>query len=229
MIKLPIQKLSKGLGLPQKKVERWISQGKIPVRLDGNVCNFNKSTLKKWATTHHLTFVLPDDVRKKEIIVKLDTLLSAMKKGGVHYDIQGHDVEEVLRHAVKCIPGLSGESTEILLQRLIERETLNSTGIGKGVAIPHPRIPVSDSGDRPVLCTCFLKTPIDFQSVDDKPVFVLFILLSPSTSAHLHLLSRLAFCVRDNNFVTFLKTIPKESSLFTEISRVEEQLDRSEG
>jgi len=64
--------------------------------------------------------------------------------------------------------------------------------------------------------------------VDDRPVFVLFILLSQSVKIHLHLLSRFSFCVRDNSFVEFLKTSPDEASFFAKIADFEKQVDRAE-
>jgi len=225
---LSLDRLSQGLGLPPQKVERWISQGKIPVRQEGSSCSFNQSALERWAQAHHLTFSLPDTNKKKiEPVLPLENLLPAMKRGGVYYDIEGQTIEEVLQYAVEGLIGLQDGSKKTLVKRLIEREELTSTGIGKGVAIPHPRVPLSDMGEKPLLYTCFLKDTINFNSVDDKPVSVLFILLSPSTKSHLHLLSRLAFCVRDDAFVSFLKTVPEAELLYKEISKFEDQLDRT--
>jgi nitrogen PTS system EIIA component len=228
-MKLPIDRLSQGLGLSSKKVERWISQGKIPVRQDGTSCSFNQAALERWARNNYLSFSLPDADKKNEPVLQLENLLPAMKRGGVYYNIEGQSIEEVLQNAVEELLGLSDDSKQILTQRLIEREELTSTGIGKGVAIPHPRGPISGMEEKPLLCTCFLKTAIDYKSVDDRPVSVLFILLSPSTKGHLHLLSRLAFCVRDDAFVSFLETMPEADLLFKEISKFETQLDRSDG
>ncbi len=108
---------------------------------------------------------------------------------------------------------------------MLEREALTSTGIGRGVAIPHPRTPLSDALKAPSITTCFLEKPIDFNSVDDRPVFVMFILLSTSVKVHLHLLSRLSFWVRSAAFVDFLKTAPDPDALFARVVEFEAQLD----
>jgi nitrogen PTS system EIIA component len=60
--------------------------------------------------------------------------------------------------------------------------------------------------------------------VDGLPVFVLFILLSPSVKIHLHLLSRLAFCVRDASFVDFLKQGPSPEELLEKVENLENAL-----
>jgi nitrogen PTS system EIIA component len=104
---------------------------------------------------------------------------------------------------------------------LLEREEMASTGIGRGIAIPHPRTPLDESMEEPVIITCFLENPVDFRAVDGFPVFVLFILLSPSVKTHLHLLSKLAFCVRDVSFVDFLKRIPNQEKLLEKVKNLE--------
>ena len=58
-------------------------------------------------------------------------------------------------------------------------------------------------------------------------VFVMFILLSPTTKQHLNLLSRLAYCVRDPSFLRFLKTLPKSDDLIAKIGEFEKQLEDS--
>lgn len=230
-MKLTIDEISTCLDLPLKKVERWISQGRIPVKKDGRVCVFSESALEKWAIAHHLPFRLPNDISQKEkvsaTLPDTEVLQSAMKRGGVIYNVEGTDAESVLEAAVMMLPDFSDESKQLLLQRLQERERLMSTGIGKGVAIPHPRTPLEKMGDASLLTTLFLKNPVDFGSIDDKPVFVLFLLLSPTTRKHLNLLSRLAFCVRDDTFVSFLKTAPGAMDLFSKIAALEQQLDQS--
>jgi PTS system nitrogen regulatory IIA component len=190
---------------------------------------FNESVLEKWAAAHHLSFRLPDEKsgNKKAPAppANAEVLLGAMRRGGVFYDVEGTDADSVLEAAAMRLPNFSEETKKRLFGRLREREHLMSTGIGKGVAIPHPRTPLEEMGDASLLATFFLKNAVDFSSIDDKPVFVLFILLSPTTKEHLNLLSRLAFCVRDNEFVSFLKTAPDSEQLFAKIALFEQQLD----
>lgn len=230
-MKLTIDEISLCLNLPVRKIERWISQGRIPMKQDGRICIFNEPALEKWASTHHLPFRLPsENSRKKKAPPtppRTEVLLSAMGRGGVFHDVGGTDAESVLEAATIRLPNFPEASKQLLYQRLQERERLMSTGIGKGVAIPHPRTPLKEMGDESILATFFLKDVVDFGSIDDKPVFVLFILLSPTTKKHLNLLSRLAFCVRDNAFVSFLKTAPDTEQLFSKIAVFEQQLDQS--
>lgn len=225
-MELTINEVARCLDLPLSTVKRWIRQGRIPVYRSGNDCTFKASVLKKWADTHNLSFSLPEEGKTQQEETGAENLLSATKKGGVFYGIKGEDVKTVLKSAVNKIPVLPTDAKEELYERLVERENLTSTGIGKGVAIPHPRTPLSDGMKTSVIITCFLEKPINFGAVDDKPVFIMFILLSPSIKDHLHLLSRLAFCLRDDSFVNFLKTSPDSDAFFKKIADFEKQLDR---
>jgi PTS system nitrogen regulatory IIA component len=78
--------------------------------------------------------------------------------------------------------------------------------------------------EEPVIITCFLEHSVDFRAVDGLPVFVMFILLSQSIKAHLHLLSRLAFYVRDASFVDFLKQVPDHEKLLEKVENLENAL-----
>jgi PTS system nitrogen regulatory IIA component len=227
-MKMTIHEVAQCLNLHVSTVERWIRQGRIPIQKTSNGYLFSESDLKKWAAMYRLPFLIPEKVKSRGYEEKLENLLAAMKRGGVLYDIKGDDVETALKSAVENMPLLSKTSKKELYQLLLERERLTSTGIGKGVAIPHPRDPLSDAFKSPIISTCFLEKPIDFGAVDDRPVFVMFILLSQSIKIHLHLLSRFSFCVRDNSFVEFLKTSPDEASFFAKIADFEKQLDRAE-
>jgi PTS system nitrogen regulatory IIA component len=82
--------------------------------------------------------------------------------------------------------------------------------------------------DKALILTCFLEKPIDFAAIDDQPVFVMFVLISPTIKIHLHLLSRLSFCVRDHAFVEFLKTHPDSDAFFLKIAEFERQLDKAD-
>jgi fructose-specific phosphotransferase system IIA component len=112
-------------------------------------------------------------------------------------DLEGQTKERVLRELVE-LAARSGafKDSEKLLAVLLERESLGSTGIGHGVAIPHGRSP--DVADLVVVLGRTRKD-VDFDSIDGQPARLLFLLIAPEdgTNAHLHLLSRIARLMRD--------------------------------
>lgn len=224
-MKMTINEIARHLDLPPNTVERWIRQGRIPVRRNGDICTFNPSVLEEWASEHHLSFsFLKTDENPQAD--RPETLLSAMRRGGVLYSVKGRDAESVLNSAVKAVPFLSADAKIELYKGLIARESLTSTGIGKGIALPHPRYP--HPAEYSAVITCFLEIPVNFKAVDGLPVFILFILLSNSTKIHLHLLSRLSFCLREPGFADFLKRVPDPESLFSKFSEFEQKLGKTD-
>jgi len=83
---------------------------------------------------------------------------------------------------------------------LLSRESLGSTGIGEGIAVPHVRNPIVLHASRPSATLCFLAHPVDFASLDGVPVHTLFTLITPNVRSHLHLLARLAHALRTPAF-----------------------------
>ena len=193
-MKLSINELAEALNITPGTVERWIRQGRIPARQKEAHCEFDLSSVQKWARDNNLKFTPPGTEIRPPRPDHPDTLASAMECGGIFYDIEGATVSDVIRAGVSRIPCFqtSGQR-DLLCESLLAREELMSTGIGRGVAIPHPRTPLDFGGIPAFITTCFLKNPMDYQAVDRRPVFVLFFLVCPSSKQHLHLLARLSF------------------------------------
>jgi PTS system nitrogen regulatory IIA component len=99
----------------------------------------------------------------------------------------------------------TGLNTADILNRLIARERLGSTGFGHGVAIPHSRM---DNIENAIGAVLKLQQGIDFDAADQQPVDFLFALLVPeaSTDEHLELLSQLAEMFSEETIRTQLRT-----------------------
>ncbi len=92
-----------------------------------------------------------------------------------------------------------------IFDSLISRERLGSTGLGRGVAIPHGRV---KDNNKTVAAVIKLQDGIDYDAVDNKPVDLFFALLVPedSTEEHLQLLAQLAEMFSDENYVAKLRS-----------------------
>ncbi|MGD9245819.1 MAG: helix-turn-helix domain-containing protein, partial [Desulfobacterales bacterium] len=99
-MKMTIHEVAQCLNLHVSTIERWIRQGRIPIQKTSNGYIFRESTLKKWAAMYRLPFLIPEKVKSRGYEEELENLLSAMKRGGVLYDIKGDDVETALKSAV---------------------------------------------------------------------------------------------------------------------------------
>jgi PTS system nitrogen regulatory IIA component len=211
------QDVASRLGVPATTIERWIRQGRIPAYQDGRDCVFDQKELEVWAKSRNITYQASPQPSPGSDETEATDLVTTMQRGGVFYNASGSDVPGTLAAAARLVP-VAAEVRELLLQRLLEREEMASTGIGNGVAIPHPRSPLTGVISEPMISTFFLAHPIDFAAVDGKPVSILFVLLSPDVKIHLQLLSQLAFRLRDNAFVTFLETVPEPDQLWQRLA-----------
>jgi PTS system nitrogen regulatory IIA component len=106
-----------------------------------------------------------------------------------------------------------GVEARVVVERLSERERLGSTGFGGGVAIPHGKI---EGLDRVVGVFARLDQPIDFQAIDDMPVDIVFMLLSPPDAGaeHLKALARVSRALRDRPFLAKLRGAGSNDALY---------------
>lgn len=186
------------LGVSEKTVYRWIAQNRLPTHRVSDQHRFNRAEVLEWATAQRIP--LSPKILEEPGDAVIPSLADALRAGGIHYRICGTDKASVLRSVVDVMPLAEEVDREFLLQVLLARESVGSTGIGDGIAIPHVRNPVVFHITRPMLALCFLENPIDFQSIDSKPVHTLFTIVSPTIKAHLSLLSRLTYGLRDSAF-----------------------------
>lgn len=212
-----ISELCKSLGVSRTTIERWIRQGKLPVSKKGKTYSFHARDLKNWAAKNNISLNLtprPAQDPETEAQVSLHT---ALKTGGVYHEIDaGPDVPSVISACVEKIKAVPDNYKTDLARQLVKREEALSTGVGGGIAIPHPRTPLKYL-EQPMVAACFLKNPVDYHALDKQPVSTLFFILFPELKFHLHLLSSLSLCLRNKQFSEFLKTSPEQSELIEKI------------
>lgn len=216
-MKLSITEVSDHLGVEAATVERWMRQGKLPGFRKGGTWFFRSKDLEKWAAKRNMAIEVarwktPDKKESPETV----PLSQALENGNCHQGVSGEDIRTVFTEAVDRIDGVPEEFKADLVDRLIEREDALSTGIGKGVAIPHPRLPL-DYLDVPRIDLVVLDTPMPFNALDGQPVDLLFFILCPDLKFHLKLLSSLSFCLRDPEFCNFLRSFPDKAELVSAV------------
>ncbi len=108
---------------------------------------------------------------------------------------------------------------DAVLGSITEREALGSTGFGRGVAIPHARMP---NLTRPVAAFLRLDAPVAYEAADGMPVDLVFGLLSPDKAgaAHLHALAAISRMMRNDAMHTALSQAPSDEALYGLLSNV---------
>ena len=136
-------------------------------------------------------------MRMSEFIIReaITADLKATQKDGV--------IREMVEN-LRVAGYFKGNEADDVVKAILKRELLSSTGIGDGVAIPHAKHP---SVDRLVGAVAISPKGVPFDSVDNDPVFVLVMLISPQErpSEHLRALEGVSRCLKDKNFVRSLR------------------------
>ena len=119
-------------------------------------------------------------------------------------------LQDLAAQSVRHLPMLSDRA---VFETLLQRERLGSTGIGEGVAIPHGKLP---GLTRLYGLFARLATPIDFESIDERPVDLIFLLLAPEGAGadHLKALARVSRLLRDQSVCEKLRKTDNPEALF---------------
>jgi PTS system nitrogen regulatory IIA component len=211
-MQLTVKDTAKALNVAEKTVYRWIQSGGLPAYRVAGQYRINRAMLFDWATSKRINFSAEEPQKEAEQ-VPLPTLAEALQEGGIHYRVHGPTKDEILKSVAGLLKLPDSVNREVLLQALVAREQLQSTGVGDGIALPHVRNPAMLEIATPMICLCFLEAPIEFGALDGKPVKVLFIPLSPNVRTHLHLLSRISFALRNPQFKGLLSNEGRRDEL----------------
>lgn len=221
---LTVKDVARLLSVSEKTVYRWITQGSLPAYQMHEQYRFNRAEILEWATSRKIP-VSPEIFSEPETSgVPMPSLCDALQNGGVNYRVDGSDKWTVLKNVVQLLQLPEEVDREFLYRVLVAREELASTGIGDGIAIPHVRNPVVLHISRPMVTLYFLERPVDFGAIDGQPVYALFMLISPTVRAHLHLISRLAYTLRDPAFRAVIQRQGLREEILNAARLTEEQL-----
>ena len=131
--------------------------------------------------------------------------------------------EAVIRGMVESLHAAGqfrGADVEDIIRAILKRELLGSTGIGRGVAIPHTK----HAGVNRLLGTIAVShTGVPFESLDGEPVYVFVLLISPQDRPgdHLRALENVSRCLRDDQFVRALRSATSREAISALVDRTD--------
>ncbi len=134
-------------------------------------------------------------------------LSDLIPEGGTAMDLGASSRKQVLQALSEIAAHKTGMEARVIFESVLQRERLGSTGVGQGVAIPHARLRgICD-------VTGFfarLKSPVDFESIDGRPVDLVFMLLAPEDAGaeHLKALARVSRLMRREDVRERLRAAP---------------------
>ena len=121
--------------------------------------------------------------------------------------------KQALQDLAKKAAELTGQNERAVFDVLLERERLGTTGVGNGIAIPHGKL---STLERLYGVFARLEKPIHFESIDEQPVDLIFLLLAPETAGadHLKALARVSRLLRDKGVCEKLRGTDNADGLF---------------
>lgn len=181
---LTIEEVAKYLRVSERTVYDWAQKGEIPSGKIGTVWRFKKSEIEKWVNERLSS---NNKSSSQNIVVQVKNILSPERIVFLNHSTK-HDSLVQLAQNLATAPQIKDAAE--LENEILKREELMSTAIGRGIAIPHVRLSsVTDL----VMSVGISKTDIiDFQSIDDTPVRILF-MIAAAYNQHSYYLQTLSF------------------------------------
>ena len=122
--------------------------------------------------------------------------------------------KQALQELAQKAAALTGLDGRLIFDTLLQRERLGSTGVGRGIAIPHGRLP----GLKKIVSVfARLDEPIDFEALDEEPVDLIFLLLAPEQAGgdHLKALARISRLLREPVSIEKLRASENRAALYS--------------
>ena len=110
-----------------------------------------------------------------------------------------------------------------LLQSLLEREAIKSTGVGHGIAVPHTN---SEDLQDTIVCIALIPEGMEYDALDNQPVYVIFLLVGPETNRNLHLqlLAKISRIVTQTDCLAQLRKATDANQVYQTLISAEEEL-----
>jgi len=204
-MQLTFRDIEKAFEIDEGTLYQWLNKRGMPAVKANDQYYFNSVEVLEWALKNRIRLTTGALKLCEKARQGLDVITGALMRGGVYFGLNGTSREEILRKALDLLPLPDHIQKAPLKEMLLAREQAGTTGIGNGIAIPHVKHPVVLAGLEPVVGLFFLEKPVDFSSPDREGVHTLFLILSSSFKGHLSLLSRLAFCLQDEDVKSAIK------------------------
>lgn len=144
-----------------------------------------------------------------------------LDKKGIKLDMQSTEKEDALKELVELLAEVKDiGDKKVILKALVERESLGSTGIGQGIAIPHGK---TDKLKEIVAVLGISRGGVNFEALDGEAVYLFFLLVAPKENPgpHLKALAQISRLLRDSFFCELIKRCQTPEEVYELIKKEE--------
>jgi PTS system nitrogen regulatory IIA component len=223
---MTIKDVSEYLKMHERTVSKLATQGVLPAAKIANQWRFMRSLINQWleeqmvGLTEEQLEVLDSEIAARQVEVTsflAPDLIIPAAQARAKTDLLAEMLDlaadkKLIRNPIR------------ILKVLVRREMLCSTAIGEEVAIPHPRQPLNESSSNPFIIMARSLEGIDFDSIDEIPVKLIFLVCLADDYTHLKILARLSRMLKDAHFRELLKSAKGSVEIFDLIEKKEVEL-----
>jgi PTS system nitrogen regulatory IIA component len=208
------------LKLSEKTIIAMANKNEIPAAKIASQWRFRRRIIDDWLAARMKVLPQTDLARLVESGSDILPISRIAAEDFIIMDLRPGSKEEVLRQMVRPMVRIGiVSSEEAMVEKLMTREMMTSTALGRGVAIPHLRHPEENQAGQPDLIVGICREGTDFGSIDHQKTHLFFLLCTDSEVVHIRIMSKLASIFRQEDVVTRLihsKTKEEVMSLLIE-------------
>jgi nitrogen PTS system EIIA component len=225
---LELEEVAEILHLPCHEIEALMEKGDIPHYRVGDTIRFSRAEIEDWVlhNKHRLKTQKGNEKHEAPSPHKGRnhySLFRALHKGNFITQVEAKNKEDFLKKAAEYLAPPLELDPEIFFELLMERESMQSTSVGHGIAIPHARDLVIQAKQDQV-SLLFAEKAIDFGALDQKPVSIFFFPFASTDSRHLQLLAKIAFLVADEEMGNIIRSNPSKIIFLEAVEKWEKSL-----
>lgn len=226
---LSVKDVAEILNVSEKTIYRMIQNEIIPCFRVGGQWRFDRREIVSWMEDarefQHKVFAEKHSIEDEESI----SIVEFLQRGSIYYKLPGSTKKSAilacLEHIRTRVPQLD---IERLFASIMQRETLCSTAIGHGIAIPHPKS-FGKFTALSYIAFCFLEKPIPFEALDNEDVDTLFFIFPKSERRFLRIQAKLLRLLRDEEVLSVIKRASTADKIYEVLSRKEIEIFKKLG
>ncbi|MDR1894670.1 MAG: PTS sugar transporter subunit IIA [Spirochaetales bacterium] len=213
---LTLGELALYLKLAEKTIHRMLQKGEIPCFKVASQWRFSKRLIDQWLKSKLNTPPQDEISRLLETEPEGVPFSRMCSPGLIIENLEPDATENVLLQLIQpLVAGGYMEEGRDFLDRLLERERIASTALGRGVAFPHIRNPQEFTGTAPVVVVGRCPGGVDFHSLDGEPTYLFFLIFSTNMTVHLRIISRLNRILLNGDLIEGLLKAASKEEIFS--------------
>jgi PTS system nitrogen regulatory IIA component len=227
-----IDELAERLGRDRREVEKLVNRGRIPGRKVGGTWQFHPTEIRHWVEQEMREYSEPElaaleEAQRPEGTSEETPIVARMSPETVQVPLLGRTKRSVLESLVE----VAGRTWQIwepstVLNAVLEREEILSTGFENGVAIPHPRNPLPEILGQSVIAFGRTLSGIPFGAPQRRLSDLFFLVLCRDSRTHLSVLARLGRMMQSPGFLDALRSAETSDEAYRVIERCDQALGR---